>query len=187
MANFDAYSAAESWIKQNIIEDHTQQLPKHGCYMAYVTCMLNNNILTITNSDFGKILKNQHGHVQTRRLGPRGSTSNYYSGITLSRSSIPGNPSSYQIPPPSYEQALVPNQQPPPSYEQVLVPYRQPPPSYEQVLVPPELSETSKAARPGVQASASSILNIFFTLVAMLCILLLKSWSLVGCSSSILA
>ena len=100
MANFDAYSAAESWIKQNIIEDHTQQLPKHGCYMAYVTCMLNNNILTITNSDFGKILKNQHGHVQTRRLGPRGSTSNYYSGITLSRSSIPGNPSSYQIPPP---------------------------------------------------------------------------------------
>ena len=163
MANFDAYSAAESWIKQNIIEDHTQQLPKHGCYMAYVTCMLNNNILTITNSDFGKILKNQHGHVQTRRLGPRGSTSNYYSGITLSRSSIPGNPSSYQIPPPSYEQALVPNQQPPPSYEQVLVPYRQPPPSYEQAQasIDEEHPTRLQLFRSRMQSIATRVKNMF--------------------------
>ena len=100
MANIDAYSAAESWIKLNLKEDPNQQLPKHGCYMAYVKCMLNQNILTIPNSDFGKIVKCQFRNVRSKRYGPWGSNSNYYSGITLSSSSIPGNPSSYQIPPP---------------------------------------------------------------------------------------
>ena len=152
MANIDAYSAAESWIKLNLKEDPNQQLPKHSCYMAYVKCMLNQNILTIPNYDFGKIVKCLFRNV--RSSGPRGSNSNYCSGITLSSSSIPGNPSSYQIPPPpTYKQCLVPIQQPSTSYEPVLVPiqqpstsaplleeflvpYRQPPYSSQQVLIP---------------------------------------------------
>ena len=80
MANIDAYSAAESWIKLNLKEDPNQQLPKHGCYMAHVKCMLNQNILTIPNYDFGKIVKCLFRNV--RSSGPRGSNSNYYSGIT---------------------------------------------------------------------------------------------------------
>ena len=104
MANIDAYSAAESWIKLNLKEDPNQQLPKHGCYMAYVKCMLNQNILTIPNYDFGKIVKCLFRNV--RSSGPRGSNSNYCSGITLSSSSIPGNPSSYQIPPPHLQAML---------------------------------------------------------------------------------
>ena len=70
MANIDAYSAAESWIKLNLKEDPNQQLPKHGCYMAYVKCMLNQNILTIPNSDFGKIVKCQFRNVRSKRYGP---------------------------------------------------------------------------------------------------------------------
>jgi hypothetical protein len=70
-----------SWIKTHLEEDAETSLPKQEVYEEYTVYCSQNQIKSLSQADFGKVMKQVYPKVRARRLGTRGNSRYCYSGL----------------------------------------------------------------------------------------------------------
>ncbi|XP_063908157.1 uncharacterized protein LOC135126215 isoform X3 [Zophobas morio] len=70
-----------SWIKTHLEEDAETSLPKQEVYEEYTLYCSQNQIKSLSQADFGKVMKQVYPKVRARRLGTRGNSRYCYSGL----------------------------------------------------------------------------------------------------------
>ncbi|XP_008195754.2 uncharacterized protein LOC100141810 isoform X1 [Tribolium castaneum] len=70
-----------SWIKTHLEEDAALSLPKQEVYEEYTVYCTQNQIKSLSQADFGKVMKQVYPKVRARRLGTRGNSRYCYSGL----------------------------------------------------------------------------------------------------------
>ncbi|XP_072390545.1 uncharacterized protein [Diabrotica undecimpunctata] len=70
-----------SWIKTHLQEDPDISLPKQEVYNEYHNYCANNTIKSLSQADFGKVMKQVYPKIRARRLGTRGNSRYCYSGL----------------------------------------------------------------------------------------------------------
>ncbi|KAF7268030.1 hypothetical protein GWI33_018777 [Rhynchophorus ferrugineus] len=72
------------WIQTHLEEDPNISLPKKEVYDVYEQYCKTNNIKSLSQADFGKVMKQVFPNVRARRLGQRGNSKYCYSGLRRS-------------------------------------------------------------------------------------------------------